>query len=292
MRFLRTLLAVLVITLGASHLEARCSFQQPPQNLVLGSYSVFGTGTVDGLINFTVLCTAQDTGWVHLSRGLSTSFTPRTLMQGSNPMAYNLYTDAAGTQIWGDGTGGTVFENYPNGRSDDTIYARIPQGVDAIFGTHTDNIVATVFWAGGSESVNFSVTATVLRECRSTGPTLGFGNYEPIATNATTPLPGSARLDVFCTRGTFGTVQLDGGTNAVGAVRRMRSPINDFLVYDLFREASFSTVWNLTNVNSSTSTSKDMALGGGGLMIYGRIPAGQDVSAGNYSDTVRAIINY
>jgi spore coat protein U-like protein len=47
---------------------------------------------------------------VKLSKGGSNSYAPRQMKSSSNnTLNYNLYTDAARTSIWGDGTSDTTF---------------------------------------------------------------------------------------------------------------------------------------------------------------------------------------
>ena len=107
------------------------------------------TGTV------TVSCTVTLIGFleswtVALSSGNSGNFTTRRLANGSSSLSYNLYTSAAYTSVWGDGSGstsvasgssllgvGTTNTNY-------TVYGRIPAGQDAAAGTFTDTIVVTL----------------------------------------------------------------------------------------------------------------------------------------------------
>jgi spore coat protein U-like protein len=90
---------------------------------------------------------------VALSTGSSGSFANRTLRSGSNPINYNLYTDAARTQIWGVNGGGTtaragtmnLFSFAPIAQNDLTIYGRIPAAqYNAVPGNYTDTIVVTV----------------------------------------------------------------------------------------------------------------------------------------------------
>lgn len=65
-------------------------------------------------------------------------------------MSYNLYTSAARSVIWGNGTGGTqlvsdnvtlfsgsLIRNY-------TTYGRIPVGQDRAAGSYADSIIVTV----------------------------------------------------------------------------------------------------------------------------------------------------
>ena len=88
------------------------------------------------------------------------------------------------------------------------------------------------------------------------------------------------------------TVGLTQGASATFSLRQMQKG-SEVLTYNLFLDASRTTIWgdgtsgtsvyqignppNNTNVN---------------LTVYGRVPAGQDVSAGTFSDTVTAVINF
>jgi spore coat protein U-like protein len=42
-------------------------------------------------------------------------------------------------------------------------------------------------------TANLSVTATVTKNCSITTTPVAFGSYDPVVTNATTPLDGTAR---------------------------------------------------------------------------------------------------
>jgi len=108
------------------------------------------TGTV------TVTCTVTGIGlfesWtIALSQGNSGHFNSRSMLNGGSVLSYNLYTSAAYTNVWGDGSGstslvsspllllqvGTASFNYP-------VYGVIPAGQDAAAGTFLDSIVVTL----------------------------------------------------------------------------------------------------------------------------------------------------
>ncbi|PKO25441.1 MAG: SCPU domain-containing protein [Betaproteobacteria bacterium HGW-Betaproteobacteria-8] len=80
-------------------------------NIAFGNYSPFSSGDIDVTGEIRVRCTSL-VGLLasidlKLSTGASGSYTPRTMMSGSNTLNYNLYTNSSRTNIWGDGTGGT-----------------------------------------------------------------------------------------------------------------------------------------------------------------------------------------
>jgi len=139
-------------------------------------------------------------------------------------------------------------------------------------------------------SANLSVTATVAKNCSITTTAVAFGSYDPIVANASTPLDGTGTVVVTCTKGAGTRIDLDLGSNAAGSVRRMLGG-TDLLTYELYTDSGHSTVWGAgagagqtiaaaPNKNPRTFT------------VYGRVPAGQDVGAASYADTVVATINF
>lgn len=138
-------------------------------------------------------------------------------------------------------------------------------------------------WAG-TASDSFNVTATVVTNCQIQTPnTLAFGNYDPLSA---TPTDGSTTFQVRCTKGTSAWVGLNDGLNGT---RFMASGTN-LLDYELYQDSARTTVWGNT---SATGVAYNATNNGWfTLTVYGRIPAGQDVPAGSYLDTVTATINF
>jgi spore coat protein U-like protein len=85
---------------------------------------------------------------ITLNTGSSGSFGTRTMTSGPNALNYNLYLDAAHSQIWGDGTGGSMRDNdsvnpgHPNISA--TVYGQIPGLQDPAAGSYTDLITVSV----------------------------------------------------------------------------------------------------------------------------------------------------
>lgn len=134
----------------AAHAAPRCSVTTV--GVAFGIYEVFSSTPLASAGSVSVRCVGLGSGIglvsVALSTGGSGSFHPRTLFGGSDRLNYNLYLDAGHSQIWGDGTGGTlrhvsvsVFNNRPVTL---TIFGRIPPGQDVSAGTYSDTIVVTV----------------------------------------------------------------------------------------------------------------------------------------------------
>jgi spore coat protein U-like protein len=106
------------------------------------------TGTVT--MTCTVLLGLFESWTIALSPGNSNNFTTRKMLNGTSPLSYNLYTTAAYSNVWGDGSGSTAVISgnallsigtsvYPY-----TVYGRIPAGQDSAAGSFLDTIVVTL----------------------------------------------------------------------------------------------------------------------------------------------------
>jgi spore coat protein U-like protein len=130
---------------GRSASAQTCSISTTPVSF--GMYDVFSAAPLASTGSLNYQCTwlvHQRT--VYLSKGFAPTNNPRQMVSGANRLNYNLYLDAARTQIWGDPNpysfGDTGWDFFPNVTL--TIYGSIPAGQDVPTGTYTDAIVATV----------------------------------------------------------------------------------------------------------------------------------------------------
>ena len=65
----------------------------------------------------------------------------------------------------------------------------------------------------------------------------------------------------------------------------------DIMNYNLYTDAARSTIWgDATSGTSHYGPIKPIVTDT--ITIFGRVPAGQDATAGNYTDTVIATINF
>ena len=77
-------------------------------------------------------------------------FTNRRMANGAARLSYQIYRDAARSQIWGDGTGGTTVVSakctitLTTCSSSNTVYGSIPASQSPTPGSYTDTITATV----------------------------------------------------------------------------------------------------------------------------------------------------
>jgi len=142
---------------------------------------------------------------------------------------------------------------------------------------------------------NLSVTASVSSNCLISTAAVAFGAYDPIGANAAAALNGTGTVSVTCSTGASTTVTLgqgsnpDTGSTAAAPIRRLKDAGTNFLSYALYSDAPRTTVWGdtvgtgLAHTGTGTLTA---------LTVYGQIPAGQNVPAANYSDTVVATVTF
>jgi spore coat protein U-like protein len=200
---------------------------------------------------------------------------------------YNVFIDAARTQIWGDGSAGTSFYAFTNFFGTFTYsgsaYGTVPGAQDLAPGTYNDVFTATLSYQPGGGGtwtnltpVNVPVSMNVQPECRADTFDLTFGNYSPLSGS---PLNKSTVVKIYCTKNTPATFTLDNGANPSGTQKRMKSGIQ-FLNYT----ATLATT-------SGTSTSALTPIGGG-ITLNGSVPVAQDVATGAYVDTLQVLVNY
>jgi spore coat protein U-like protein len=142
-------LGVLVGVFYASEAFAQASCTISATSVNFGSYNVFNGTALNSTGRITYRCNASAANVsISLSKGASSTYNPRTLRKGAEPLNYNLYRNAARTNIWGDGTGGTSVytrADPPNNSNVNvTIYGRIPAGQDVSAGSFSDTIAATI----------------------------------------------------------------------------------------------------------------------------------------------------
>jgi spore coat protein U-like protein len=116
-------------------------------NLDFGTISFLDTAITQS-VDFTIRCSSGTNGTISLDdgSGASGTVTLRTLESGANSVQYGLYTSAAYSTYWGDGTGGssTVIHNGTGSATNLTIYGQIPlQGLPPA-GTYSDTVTVTV----------------------------------------------------------------------------------------------------------------------------------------------------
>ena len=155
----------------------------------------------------------------------------------------------------------------------------------ALFGSL---LLATAAVYAQTSSTTFQVTATVPPECVISAIDHDFGIYTP--SSPTDNINGNNILTATCTLAVPYTLGLDAGigTGATAAARKMtRVGGTEMLNYSLYQTADRLAVLSdvLTISGMGTGLPFDHP-------VFGTIPAGQNVPAGNYADTVTATLNF
>jgi spore coat protein U-like protein len=116
--------------------------------LLFGNYSATNTSPTDATATVTAVCTSGVAYTVALDAGVGTGATvaSRVMLFGSDKLNYLLYSDAARTVLWGDGTlstskvSGTAAllpQTY-------TVYGRIPTAQQTGAGLYGDTVTVTL----------------------------------------------------------------------------------------------------------------------------------------------------
>jgi spore coat protein U-like protein len=142
-----------------------------------------------------------------------------------------------------------------------------------------------------TSTANLGVTATVTNNCTISTVALAFGSYDPVVANASANLDGTGTVVVACTKGATANIGLANGSNFSGGARRMSNGGSEFLAYELYQEAGRTNIW--TNVSGGwVATGAAPSKAARNFTVYGRVASNQDVTAGSYSDTVVATVNF
>jgi len=153
----QALLALLLLAPAAHAAVTSCTVSATGP--VFGNYNplqataLASTGTVTTVC---VVTTHSNTITIGLSSGHSGNFNMRamtTVVGGTTyTLNYNLFLDAADTQIWGDGTGPSLLDtetlkrhgNNSTITTNTTVYGQIPALQDPVPGAYTDTMTVTV----------------------------------------------------------------------------------------------------------------------------------------------------
>jgi spore coat protein U-like protein len=126
---------------------ANCTIVATP--LAFGSYDPVVTNLatpLDGSSTVTITCTKGATSTVGLDLGAHASGGVRRLSNGGEFLTYELYKEAARTNVWGGSGSGLVNPGAAPSKTARTltVYGRVAGGQDAATGSYTDTIVATI----------------------------------------------------------------------------------------------------------------------------------------------------
>lgn len=125
--------------------------------------------------------------------------------------------------------------------------------------------------------------------CTVTATAIGFGNYDVFLA---APANATGTITVTCTNRVTETISI--GTSATSGMfnpRQMRRLTGtDRLNYNLFIDPAMLTIWGDGTLGTSTVSRRVRRNTPWVSTVYARIPAGQDVSVGAYSDTLTVTV--
>ncbi|MDN7124529.1 spore coat protein U domain-containing protein [Pseudidiomarina sp. 1APP75-32.1] len=135
---------------------------------------------------------------------------------------------------------------------------------------------ALALWLGNSSA---------LASCLVSAQGVSFGSYDSLAS---APTESTGVVEVSCDAQTSYSILLSAGSGAYSERKMFNA--EHALSYNLYTSPTYSFIWGdgsgataLVNGMTSTTQLHD---------IYGRVPAGQEVAVGVYSDTIMVTIEF
>ncbi len=138
---------------AACNVISLCSCTASASGVAFGTYDPFSATPTNSSGSVTVDCTLSialsGSFDIALSTGSSGTYNARTMTNGGANLSYNLYTSAAQTQVWGDGTGSSATVNQTFSAlltvsKTVQVYGEIPAGQNVPAGVYADTIMVTV----------------------------------------------------------------------------------------------------------------------------------------------------
>ena len=127
-------------------------------------------------------------------------------------------------------------------------------------------------------------------QCTVSATPVVFGAYNVFSA---APVDSTGTIAYRCNGGARGVlVTMSRGQSVTFLPRALRKGV-ETLSYNLFRDAARTSIWGDLSagtsayIDSSPPNNQDIT-----VTIYGRIPPGQDISAGSYTDTITVLVNF
>jgi spore coat protein U-like protein len=274
--------------------------------------AVPATGTVSITCTWPVI-TLTPSVRVCLNLGGSS---PRSLANGGNTMQYDLYQDAAHSQIWGSIYNGTTPISLTlakpllgnSASTAITFYGLIAANQPTVPTVNNNSTVYSQNFGGNQTSISygfyligaptcasltssggtfpFTASATVINNCNISANNLSFGTAGILASG----LSATGSVSARCTNGDAFRISLNGGNSGNVAARVMqRQGGGGSVGYQLYTDAARSIPWG----DGTAGTGMVTGTGSGNaqaISVYGRVPTQRTPAPGTYSDTITATI--
>lgn len=134
---------VFILACAASAPAFACTVDVSP--LLFGNINPLDGVDVDSATTLSVTC-PSDTAYVATANAGTGSYTDRRMNGSQGNLAYQLYTEASRTLVWGDGSAGTNAIAGTAGAAGTmhNIYGRIPSQPMAVPGSYSDTLLITI----------------------------------------------------------------------------------------------------------------------------------------------------
>ncbi|MCK9489731.1 MAG: spore coat U domain-containing protein [Xanthomonadales bacterium] len=308
------LLAAIFALLAGPAQAQTCSYSVSP-SLDFGTVTGLPTPQVDVTATITVTCSAllNINYRVCLSIPVGdggASVADRRMTQGGHALQYQIYSDAARSNIWGAvGESSlpvavdfrTLALNIPVTQQV-TVYGRLFAGQTGkavgMYSSSLAPIIARranfVFVPPSCATVSqnastlspLTARATLQPQCIIHAAPLSFGTVSGLSGHA-----ANTNLAVNCTLGGAYSIALDGGTVSgdVNARRMRLGPGPASIDYQLYRDSGLSLPWGNSPGNMVTGTGTGTVQS---IPVHGWVPPQAAKPAGTYVDTITATITY
>lgn len=249
----------------------------------------------------------------------SPSVAARALGAGTNRMNYNLYTDAARTQVWGAATAGqptsqTITGPVLGGGSVSTtfrFYGKLPGGqstvptvgnantqysetytttgrLDVLFGLLSGLSNCPLAAPTQRITIPLVVRSTVQKNCTINATDMAF----PARGVLNAAVTANSQITVRCTNANAFSVALNGGSVAGNVLARKMKHTSaaDTVNYQLYQDAAYATVWG-----DASGGAPRAGVGTGAnqtFTVYGRVPAQATPRPGTYRDVITATVTF
>ncbi len=315
----RTLIAalLLVVLQSISAQAQSCNFSMT--NVDFGSVNLLLGGTPATTGTFTATCSGTANSTITIcpnineGTGGSSSGDPRHLKAGARTANYNLFQDAAHSQIWGSYTWGfsprppvlsLTLNGAGTGSATATVYAALSASQPALTGTNYQSgfngpqtSIDYGYAPGHSCSTlsaratraPFTVNMTNDKACNILTSDLDFGTLTSLAT----PHTATTSIGVTCTSGLPYNIGLSNGSGGGTGptARRMTNPsTTQFVTYGIYSDAGHTLPWGGT-IGTNTVASSGTGLTQN-FTAYGQIPTQTQPPSGQYIDTIIVTVSY
>lgn len=303
---IRILFLLLAASTGA--FSQTCTVSMPA--VAFGNVNVLPGAAVDITSTITIVCSGGSSAGqricISIGAGSANDATSRQMVgPASTRTRYDLYKNAARTQLWGSwvtgyNTSGVQVDVPRNSTTPVTVYARFfgsqqtarPGAYSATFTSNPHiryaNRSSTACPTGGNNSTtNTSATVTVINSCNVNATSVNFGSSGVLTSNK----DATSTLTIQCSSTLPYTVSLDGGNSGASdpTQRKMAAGPNN-ITYGLYQDAARTLPWGATvGVDTASGTGSGLAQN---LTVYGRIAPQTTPQPASYSDTIIVTVGY